>query len=398
MKIVQINAVCGFGSTGRIVDEISDFLTERGVENIILYGQGTSDRANAKKIGTDTDHKCHALLSRITGRQGYFSKSATKRILKYIRDFAPDIIHLHNLHSNFINLPELMEYAINAKCAVVITLHDCWFFTGNCTYYSIAGCEKWKYGCGQCPQLKRGNKSWFFDRTKSMLRDKSGWYEKIDRLGVIGVSGWITGEAEHSVMKNAYKLATIYNWVDLDVFYPHKTDIRKRLNIKSKYIILGVSIAWTKEKGADDFNKLAGMLDEDFTIVLVGKAEAPMNKRIYNIPRTNDINMLSDIYADADVFYNPTRRETFGKVTAEALACGTPVIAYNTTACTELVPADCGYIEQTGDIEAVKRDIYKIINGKTEYQTNCRRFAEDKFDKNKRLEDTLRLYNELIME
>lgn len=398
MKVVQINAVCDYGSTGRIVSEISEYLDDHGVDNIILYGNGTSDRSNAKKIGNGFDHKIHALLSRITGKQGYFSKHATKKTLEYIDSFKPDIIHLHNLHGNYINLPVLFKYIIDKQIPVVITLHDCFFFTGKCVHYLIADCYRWQESCGHCPQLKNGNISWFFDRTAKMLKDKKEWYDRIKNIGVIGVSRWITGEARGSILRSSKELETIYNWIDLDKFYPHVSDVRKKLQIQSKYIILGVSISWSSEKGIDDFNRLADMLSDDFVIILVGAKTENINKKIFHIPRTTDIKMLSDLYAAADVFYNPTRRETFGKVTAEALSCGTPVVAYNTTACTELVPEECGYIEQIGDVDAVCKDIYDIVNSDYNYEKSCREFAERNFDKGKGLMETLNLYNRLIVE
>lgn len=398
MKVVQINAVCDYGSTGRIVAEISEYLSENGVDNIILYGNMYSNRRNAKKIGNDLDHKVHALLSRIIGMQGYFSTHNTKKVIRYIDNFKPDIIHLHNLHGNYINMPILFKYIIDNQIPIVITLHDCFFFTGKCVYYSIVGCERWKENCGRCPQLEKGNKSWFFDQTKKMLSNKKKWYESMKNLGVVGVSNWITNEAKQSILRNAKELTTIYNWIDLAVFYPHKSDIRRKLKIHSKYIVLGVAIGWSIEKGIDDFNKLADMLDDNFSIILVGEKIMPINEKIVHIPRTADVNMLSDLYAEADVFYNPTRRETFGKVTAEALSCGTPVVAYNTTACTELVPPTCGYIESIGDVEAVCRDIYSIVNSNCNYEKSCREFAESNFNKDRGLRETLDLYNRLIVE
>lgn len=396
MKIAQINAVCDFGSTGRIVSEMSDYLSDNNIENIILYGNGETKRNNAIKIGNKTDHKIHALLSRITGKQGYFSKKATKKALKYLDEFKPDIIHLHNLHNNYINLKLLFKYIEKNDIATVITLHDCFFFTGKCVYYSIVSCERWKKKCGKCPQLQSGNASWGADKTSEMLSDKKAWYSNIPNMGVIGVSKWVTDEAKQSILGKAKFLTTVYNWIDLKLFCPHKSDIRSRLNIGDKYIILGVSITWSNEKGLEDFNKLANMLDDRFQIVLVGAKNSPINEKILHIKRTENAYMLSDLYAAADVFYNPTRRETFGKVTAEALACGTPVIAYKTTACTELVHEECGYVEQIGDINSVYKDILKIIEGKFDYTEACRSFAVNNFDKNDRLSDTVKLYKELL--
>ena len=396
MKVAQVNAVCEFGSTGRIVCELSDYLDEQNIENKIFYGNGTTQRENAVYIGTPFDHKLHGLLSRLSGKQGYFSRRATQKLVEQLKDFQPDVVHLHNLHGNYINLPLLFDFLAENKIATVITLHDCFFFTGKCVYYSLVNCSRWQSGCGSCPQLQSGNPSWLMDKTESMLQDKKRWFERIPQLGVIGVSRWVTGEAEKSILSCAAQIETIYNWIDLDVFAPHDSDIRVKLNLKNKFIILGVSVSWTRDKGVEDFNRLAEMLDDRFQIVLVGQKEGTFHEKILHIERTADVQVMSDLYAAADVFYNPTRRETFGKVTAEALACGTPVIAYDTTACTELVGEGCGYIEAIGNVEAVHRDILRIEASGRDYSQRCREFAAANFAKDALLEKTLRFYQELL--
>lgn len=396
MKVVQINAVCEFGSTGRIVCELSDYLAAKNIENIIFYGNGTANRDNAFPVGTKIDHKIHAFLSRLTGLQGYFSCRATRRMLKQIKQFQPDIVHLHNLHGNYINLPLLFDFLAQNKIATVITLHDCFFFTGKCVHYSLANCNRWQSGCGSCAQLQSGNPSWFLDRTKTMLQDKKRWGENISQLGIIGVSRWVTGEAKKSVLSCASQIETIYNWIDVNTFAPHTSDIREKLNIKDKFVILGVSVSWTQDKGMEDFNRLAALLDDRFQIVLVGQKVGDLHEKILHIGRTTDVQMMSDLYAAADVFYNPTRRETFGKVTAEALACGTPVIAYDTTACPELVGEGCGYVEAIGDVEAVHRDILRIEASDRDYSGQCREFAVSNFTKETLLEKTIRFYQELL--
>ena len=396
MRVVQINAVCDFGSTGRIVAETSDFLCAANIENYIAVSTGGKERKNIFTIGNKLDRKIHAFASRFFGRQGYFSYLSTKRLLSFFDKVSPDIVHLHNLHGNYINLPLLFDYLAKKKIATVITLHDCFFFTGKCVYYTITKCEKWKKSCGKCPQLKSDNISWFFDNTSHMLADRKKWFLNLDKLAVIGVSNWITYEAQQSILKDANMIRTVYNWIDLDIFYPHQSDIKKILGIENKYLILGVAISWVEEKGINDFNYLADMLDDRFKIVLVGSADLPLNAKILHVERTEDIKMMSDLYSSADVFYNPTRRETFGKVTAEALACGTPVVAYNTTACPELVNNECGYIEEIGDIKAVYNDILKIVNNNEKYSSSCRRFAEENFDKIEKLKQIRGLYNDLL--
>ncbi len=241
MIILQINAVNTIRSTGRQVSELSNFLLKSGNESYIAYSYG-QDLENGYKIGSKIDHKIHSLLSRIFGLQGYFSKISTKKLLKYIESIKPDVVHLHNLHSNYVNLNMLLNYLGENNISTVITLHDCWFYTGKCTHYTIDNCYKWKDQCGNCPRLSKDNKSWIFDKTTKMLSDKKRLLNNIPNLGIVGVSDWITEEAKKSILKNSKSITRIYNWIDTNTFNPSNNDqIKQKLGLSDKCSILGVS-------------------------------------------------------------------------------------------------------------------------------------------------------------
>ena len=205
MKILQINAVNAIASTGRNARELGDFLLSQGHDSVIAYSKGPSlDKNREFIIGNNIDEKLHGLLSRISGMQGYFSRGATKKLLSFMDEYSPDVVVLNNLHANYINLPLLLGYLAKKDIATVAVLHDCWFYTGKCCHYTAKGCYKWKESCGACPQLKKYNKSWFFDRTEKMLADKKKLFGAIPRLAVVGVSDWITEEARKApVFTNA---------------------------------------------------------------------------------------------------------------------------------------------------------------------------------------------------
>ena len=180
MKVLQINAVNKIASTGRTALEMNEFLNFLGHDCVTAYSQGISLNAPKEyKIGNSLYVKIHGLFSRISGKQGYFSFFATKKLLKFMNNYNPDVVVLRNLHGNFINLPMLLKYLAKEDIATVAVLHDCWFYTGKCCHYTAKGCYKWKEFCGNCPQLKKYNKSWFFDRTKNMLADKRRMFNKI---------------------------------------------------------------------------------------------------------------------------------------------------------------------------------------------------------------------------
>ena len=399
MRVLQINAVNGIRSTGRIVAEISDYLNNTGHDGYIAYSDGVAYK-NGYKIGSKVETKLHGLFSRIFGTQAYFSKYGTKKLLEYIEELNPDVIHLHNLHGNYINLRLLMEYIALKDIPTVLTLHDCWFYTGKCTHYTIDNCYKWQSECGNCPRLKKDNKSWFFDRTKKMYRDKKEWFGSIPRLAVVGVSDWITNEAKKSLLSSAQMITRIYNWIDLDVFRPVNTNsLRLKLNLDNKFIILGVASGWSNAKGLDKFIELSYYISEDMIILLIGNISKNIDlpKNIIHIDETHDVKELVGYYSLADVFLNLSIEETFGKVTAEALACGTPAIVLNSTANPELVGEGCGYILNNYDVIEILKYLKEIKRkNKLFYKKECIEFAKDNFSKNDMISEHIELYKNLM--
>lgn len=398
MKVVQINAVYGTGSTGRIAMELHRALKGMGEESYVFTSDGRCGDDGVFPLGTRIDHKMHALLSRLSGKQGYFSAGATTALLKQMDTLAPDIVHLHNLHGNYIHLPMLLDYLGKKNIATVVTLHDCWFFTGKCTHYTKQGCFKWETGCHDCPKLKSDNASWFFDRTKTLWEDKRRLFQAIPRLGVIGVSDWITGEAERSFLKTAKVIRRIYNWIDLDMFQPgNRDDARAKLGLEHKFVILGVASGWSEQKGLKRFLQLAEQLDEGEQILLVGKMpDVVLPKNVTHVPPTHSAGELAELYRAADVFLQLSKEETFGKVAAEALACGIPVITNRHTANPELVKQSTGMVAGD-DLTELRSAVAEIkAAGREAYTKACRRFAETHFDKEQLVRQTLQCYQDVL--
>lgn len=402
MRVLQINAVYEKFSTGRTVQELHKALCERGHDSYVAAPDIGNLTTNAYKIGNKYDWKIHAFLSRTTGLQGYFSVRETKKLLKYIDQVKPDLVFLRNLHSNYINLQLLLSYIAQKNIAVVIVLHDSWLYTGKCVYYIEDKCDKWMHGCGRCPALKKGNPSWLFDRSAKMLADKKKWFSNIHKLAVIGVSDWTAGDARHSILSGATMIKRIYNWIDLQLFCPHDTSpLREKLGLNDKIVILGLSMLWIPQKGIEIFLKLGDLLPDNFQIVLVGSCDRSKydSKKIKFLGTVKDTKYLADLYAMADIFVNPTIQDTFGKTTAEAMASGTPVVAYNCTALPELLGLDgsCGELVDEYDAESFLSKIQLVYRKlASKYKFMCRKRAENLFDKDKNIEEYIRLCSDLI--
>ena len=399
MKIVQINAVYAYSSTGRTTREMHEYLMREGHESYVFCSKKTYDAPNVSLIGSPIDHKLHGLLSRITDRQGFYSKGATKMLITRLEEIQPDVVVLRNLHGNYINVPILLEWLGKNNTPTIIILHDCWFFTGHCCYYVEDNCDKWKSLCMSCPAKHKYNKSIFIDNSTSNFKIKHRLLSGIGKLAVVGVSDWVTNEAKQApIFAEARIIKRIYNWIDHSVFYPRETDaIRKKYSIKeSDFVVLGVAQVWNESKGLGQFVKLAENAP-DIKVVLVGNATVenkPSNLILAGV--TSNVNELAEFYSTADVLVNFSNQETFGKVSAESLSCGTPIITNRMTANPELCGKNCGYVVESIDwnevidyIEIVKR------NGKQSYEKVCYDFSRANFDREACLNDYMNLFKSL---
>lgn len=399
LKILQINVINKTSSTGRTTMELGAAIEKAGMESRIAVAIGNPED-NVYIIGDKFEQKIHAFLSRVSGLQGYFSYGGTKRLLKYIDKEKPDVVHLRNLHGNYIDLPALFAYLRKNSVPTVITLHDCWFYTGKCCHYTTAGCFKWVKGqCSCCPKLQDDNVSWFFDRTSKMLKDKKKYIDGLGNLTVVGVSQWITDEAKKSyVFSNVQDIIRVYNWIDEKVFYPREClDIRKKLGLENKFIILSVASGWSNKKGLDKIKRVASNLPSDMLIVLVGRCEDDVTEtNIRLIGETKNVDELAELYSMADVYLNMSVEESFGKVSAESIMCGTPVIAFDSTANPEIVGENCGYvIKEFDEVEIMK--ILETIKHKTKkaYTDACLEFGRVNFGKDKNVDIYVDLYKKM---
>lgn len=349
MRIVEINAVNN-GSTGNIMLQIADEARKNGMEVLICVPKS---RSNMKKkfenqyyFGDRITRNLHILLAKYTGFQDCFSVIATLRLLKRITAFKPDVIHLHNLHGNYINLPMLFYYLKKHDVLVVWTLHDCWSFTGQCSHFTMAKCEKWKTGCHDCMQYKNYPSS-KIDRTKKMWYLKKKWFTDVKYMTIITPSNWLRSLLKESYLKE-YPIQVIHNGIDLNIFKPTESNFRQKYHISDEqYVLLGVSFGWGKQKGLDVFIDLAIKLDDRFQIVLVGTDEVidkQLPDNIISIHKTNNQKKLAEVYTAADLFVNPTREENYPTVNMEAIACGTPVVTFNTGGSPEIITEKTGII------------------------------------------------------
>lgn len=336
MRVLLINAECGTGSTGKISAAIAEQYERDGHEVKIAYGRCAfvpdQYKRFAVRIGSDVEVKIHALLTRITDKQGLYSKAATKKFLTWSEEYNPDVLWLHNLHSYYVNYEMLFEWIkTRPQMEVKWTLHDCWAFTGHCTHFTIAKCYKWKDECTKCPQLKEYPASYIFSNCEDAFKRKKQSFTGVKNMTLITPSHWLANLVKESFL-NEYPIEVIHNTIDTNTFKPTPSDFRERYRLENKKIVLGVASVWTKQKGFYDFIELSKMLDDNYRIVLVGLSDKQLKeipKNIIGIKRTNGQKELAEIYTAADVFLNLSYEENYPTVNLEARACGTPIIVYD---------------------------------------------------------------------
>lgn len=363
MRVLIINSVCGFGSTGRICTGIADKLKSEGNEVIIAYGRGTTNYYNSYKIGNRSDQIWHGIMTRVFDSHGLNSKLATKRFLKWADKYNPDMVWLHNIHGYYINYEMLFDWIKSRpNMQVKWTLHDCWTFTGHCAHYMTVDCEKWQdlTGCYGCELKKDYPSAYVIDNCKRNYQKKKNAFCDVVSMELIVPSEWLAGEVKKSFLKD-YPVSVIRNDIDRSIFKPTESDFRKIYGLEDKKIILGVSSIWTRKKGLYDYIELAKMLDDDYCVVLVGAGLEKIDKiktnNVITISRTDSPKELAGIYTTADWFVNLTYEDNYPTVNLEAEACGTPVITYDTGGCRETVKLENSLVVQRGGLEDILRHL-----------------------------------------
>lgn len=387
MKVVQINSVCGIGSTGRIATDLSKTMSENNIENYILYGVGYSDYPFGIRIGNNINIRMHQLLTRILGWHGYASHLSTKQLITQLQKINPDVIHLHNIHGFYLNIEMLFHYLKKNDKRVIWTFHDCWPFTGHCAYFDYEDCEKWKTGCNVCPQKSSYPVTWWFDRSKEQWEKKYELFTSINGMQIVTPSEWLSELVKQSFLKD-YPIKVINNGIDLDVFKPTKTSFREDYNVQTKFIVLGVASSWDRRKGLTYFYELEKKLNDHYQIVLVGlsgKQKEELPKGIIGITRTDNLEQLVELYSVANVLVNPTLEDNFPTVNLEAIACGTPVITFNSGGSPESLDNTCGVVVESGNIEELVSAIEKVCNQPLS-QDSCVKHASNYRKKDKFME------------
>ena len=397
MKVLQINSFFTVGGPPRIMNGIYDTLKENGFDcKIAAAREKMYVSEDSYRICSDTEVKINAVKARLFDNEGFNSARETQRLVEYIKEYDPDIIHLHNLHGYFINLKVLFAYLKEANKPVVWTLHDCWTMTGHCAHFALIECEKWKTGCCSCPQSREYPSSLLADGSTKNYEGKKSAYCGIKNMTIVTPSNWLASFVPNSILKD-FPVKVIHNGIDLNMFSHIESDILEKNNLKGKKIILGVAQNWAEKKGLEDFMKLSEILDDVYRIVLIGLTQKQLEtlpSNIFGMARTENVQELIKWYSAASIFINFTYQDTFPTVNIEALACGTPVLTYRTGGSPEAIDDTCGWVVEQGDIEEAAK-IIQNMKDKSEYVKACIERSKI-FDRKERYLEYIDLYEDIL--
>ncbi len=392
--IVAIN-LGNFGSTGTIMKGISEAAEDEGYVTFRAYPEQVLNQPRQNRdiiIINKLFLRISKKMSYITGYNGCFAIIPTLIFLHKLNRIKPDIIHLHNLHNSYINVPLLFNFIKRKRIKVIWTLHDCWGFTGKCPHFTLEKCQKWKNGCGNCCQIDAYPAA-KKDRTNTMWKLKKQCFTSVRDMTIVTPSQWLADLVKQSYL-HEFPVTVINNGIDLNIFKPIKSEFRSKYNAENKYILLGVAFDWSKRKGLDVFINLSKRLDDRFQIVLVGtndEINKQLPEKIISICKTHSQRELAEIYTAADLFINPTREENYPTVNMESIACGTPVLTFKTGGSPEIVDEKTGYVVEVDDIDELEKQIIRICTEKSFSKRECLKKSKT-FDKKLKFKEYIKLY------
>ena len=410
MRIAFVNSVAGYGSTGKLVELLAG---AEDTESRIYYGRKSAalDFKGAKKkavqdsghhyFGSGVSFTKHMISTFLLDNHGFSSTAETKQMIEDLKDFEPDIVHLHNLHGYYVNTQLLFDYLRESNVKVIWTFHDCWAFTGHCAHYTSVHCDRWKEGCHDCAAWNHYPPTWSTKRSDYNWHRKKELFTSLDkdRMTIVTPSRWLKEQVEESFLKE-WPVVVIPNGIDLSIFHRTETNLRKQYGMESRFIILAVAGQWTREKGSEDLIQMAEQIPDDSVLVVIGAAGRLARKlnheNVIVIERTENASQLAQWYSCADVMVNPTREDTFPTVNIEAQACGCPVVTYNTGGSPEILSAGTGIIVPAENLDRMMEAIEHLRTGETTIKAeDCIRNAAQ-YSREAMLEQYRCLYDEVM--
>lgn len=402
MKVAQIDVVYGQGSTGKIVREIHERLVKEGHQSKVYFGRGPEDSdIDVVKISGIFDVVFDAAASRLTGFTGVFSPRATSKLIEYLEDFKPDIVHLHEVLGYFVNYFELLSYLDSKKIPIVWTLHSEFVYTGRCG--NSYECSQWMTACVKCPDVGTYPSSWFFDRSGVQFIRKKNLFSNLKNINFVPVSNWLGNRLKQSFLglKNS---KVIHNGIDVDdVFSPRVcSEIVDFYNLEGRFVVLSVSpdIMSTHKGGRWVLDIARQMINLPITFIMIGVKDPDKLDKVDNVivlPPLVDQKKLADFFSISNIYLITSQSETFSLTTAESLACGTPVLGFDSGGPAEVAPVPYGKFVPYGNVAELKEMLFDFFSGRLHLasRSDCVQFARLNYSNERMFSNYVGVYNSL---
>ncbi len=393
MKVVLINSWYGQTSTGKLVKSFHDYLISIGHTVTAFFGHGdVVNEDGVIKINSKINLYLHALLCRLTGYQGCYSKKNTLKIIDYISFEKPDVVYLFNLHAYYLNEFMLLSFLKSQKIKVVYMLFDEYPYLGKCCF--SGECEKFKTECKNCPDIKGYPSSLFFDRSNFFFNKKRQLFEGWDELTLAGVQ-FLADRAKLSAIACNNRFVAFDMGVDLkNTYYPRDaTELRKKLNIPDENkIVITVGYYSDKRKGIDKYFKIAEKcIDNPITFIHVGfdgnkeRTFIPSNCILINSISSQE--ELATYYSLADVYVMTSSGEAMSLTCMESLGCGCKIIGFDISGTPYAASESFGKYIPYNDLDTFADEIIKAERKTDDSVNSCRQYALSRYEISKFVEN-----------
>ena len=389
MNILHINLADEAGGAARAALRLHTEFIDMGHASRMLVGSRRKNLPHIAEVPARTTSWQKArfrLVNRFetaTGLQ-YLLQPWQNEFLRHPYTREADVINLHNLHSGYF--PYRMLPRLSQHVPIVWMLHDLWAFTGHCGYPNLYECERWKTGCGQCPSLS-DYPPLSRDTTAFLWRTKRRVYRR-SRITLTTPSQWLADAVRQSPLLGHCEVQCIPHGVDTTIYTPSpKLAAREKLGLPpdAKIVLFSAFEAFLRRKGGvylfEALQRLHGLGMKDLLLVTVGQGRDTISEK-YGFPvralgRIRDERAMAQCFSAADIYVGPSLAETFGLVFGEAMACGTPVVAFAGTGASEVVRhMETGYLARFQDSEDLARGIQLFLEN-PDFLEACGRRARE---------------------
>lgn len=386
--IAVINSVCR-DSTGKIAVGLQRYLLDQGRDTILCHGREPNPGTPHYLIDKKIEVYWHYFMEMLTGQRCNWSRNATRRLVKFLEDNKVDGVFLINLHGFYCNEKILYDYLVRKNIRVVYIMADESAIWGNCVYL-FPGCKQYEQQCKECPRLKKRQRFLFGEGSSRAMQIKKGAYPNM-RASFVAPE-FVIKEASISPLMQGLRMEIVDEAIDVTIAKPRDTfQLRKQLGISDEKVVL-VCVApndpghWSK--GVSFFIEAAKRLEKDnrFSFVHVGwrsgdKKLLPTN--YIAIDFVSNQEELSYYYSLGDLFVFPSVLDSMSSACLDALACGTPLLCFNTSGMPYLGDDSVLTLVEPKNVDQLV-DVISHTKKKTKEQIDiCRNYALNRYDNRK---------------